>query len=276
MAYKRKRAYAGATTARGVLAKRTRYVLPIGPTLRGGQFYRRQLPPVVGRVVAGEMKYFDCELIATPVPVVTTTWIAGTSLDPGTTINLGDAAVATPLCLFAPKVSAALNGRIGRSVKMMKVKLHAILNVPVQSGQTAGDPPVVARVILVQDKQTNAAQMTAAQLMRDGGGSNTTLMSFQNPDNFGRFRVLKDKVFTFQNPNAADLSATNASFEQMGLVRHFKMSHRFAIPVDVHFNATNGGTVADIVDHSIHVVAGINSTGLAPTISYYSRVSFKE
>lgn len=261
---------AGVGTFRG----RTRY-----PTYRSTRAGYGSVARARGAAVTGEMKYFDCELNAGAIPAVTTTWVATTMQDPGTTINLGDAPIATPLCLFAPKVSAALNGRIGRQVKMLKCKVNGFVNCAAQSAQNALDAPIKVRILLVQDMQTNAAQMTGAQLMRDAGAAFTTINSFQNPDNFGRFRVLKDKTVTMQNPNMQSLSATNATFEQNGLIRNFKMSYTFKNPVQVHFNATNGGTVADIVDHSLHIVVGstfAGATSLGPTLNYYSRVSYKE
>lgn len=232
-----------------------------------------------GAAVTGEMKYFDCELSNSVISAVTTTWVAGTMADPATTINLGSAAVATPLCLFAPIVGAALNQRIGRQVNIMKLKLNGTIVVNAQTAQTAFDQPNKVRLMLVQDTQTNAAQMTGAQLMRDASTGTTTINSFQNPDNFGRFRVLKDKTINLQNPNTQSLSATNATFEQQGFLINFKMNYLFKKPVLVHFNATNGGTVADVVDNSLHFVIGGISAGagtLAPLVSYYSRVSFKE
>ena len=107
--------------------------------------------------------------------------------------------------------------------------------------------------MLVQDMQTNAAQMTAAQLMNDAADAATTINSYQNPN--------------------------NASFNayQAGLIRQFKWTVNFKTPVKVQFNATNGGTVADIVDNSFHIVAATTSTtNVNIGISYYSRVAYKE
>lgn len=241
-----------------------------------GRVGYRSVARARGAAVTGEMKYFDCELQDTLLAAVTTTWVAGALKDPGTTINLGSAAVATPACLFAPTVGAALNQRIGRKVKMLKVKINGTLQCDAQTAQTGVDNAPKIRVLLVQDMQTNAAAMTAAQLMRDAGGATTTISAFQNPDNFGRFKVLKDKTFVFQNPNMQTLSATNASFSQNALKRSFKLGYTFKNVVDVHFNATNGGTVADIVDHSLHVIAVADIITMAPSLAYYSRVSYKE
>lgn len=220
-----------------------------------------------------EMKYFDCELQETAVAVVTTTWVATTLRDPTTTLALDDAAVATPACLFAPIKSAGLNGRIGRKTKVYKIKINGMVRTHNSSGAVTSLDGALMRMMLVQDMQTNIGAMTSAQLMRDAGGANTTINSFQNPNNFGRFRVLKEKRMTLQNPNVAGVVGAT---ETQGLVQHFKMTINFKTPVLVNFNQTNGGTVADIIDNSFHFIIGCENNELTPAISYYSRVCYKE
>lgn len=227
------------------------------------------------RQPAGEMKYFDCELAQTSIVACTTTWPAGTMQDPGTTINLGSAAVPTPFCLFAPTVGSALNQRIGRSVLVRKIKVSGALLTPQQSAQALADTACRLRLLLVQDTQTNATQMTAAQLLNDAGNGATTLSSYQNPNNFGRFRVLKDKLINLTNPNMTG-SPSGTDIVQGSLVRSFKFSVNFKEPVKVQFNNTNGGTVADIVDNSFHIICGASNITLTPVITYYSRVAYKE
>lgn len=235
------------------------------------------------RQPAGEMKYFDCYQEGANISAVTTTWVAGTMKNPTSTINLGSAAVATPQCLFAPTVGSALNQRIGRSVLVRKIKVRGTLEQGGRSGAIGAgtlDLGTKVRVLLVQDMQTNAAQMTGAALLNDSpGGAPTTIESFQNPNNFGRFRVLKDKTFIMQNPNftVGETAAGTFGSYQQGLVRDFKFNVNFKTPVKVQFNATNGGTVADIVDNSFHVIAGLVSTDNTNiSIAYYSRVAYKE
>lgn len=226
-----------------------------------------------GAAVTGEMKYFDCDRTSTGIGLCTTTWVAGTIIDPGTSINLGDAAVANPLCLCVPRVSAALNGRIGRKIKVMKIKVNGTLIVAHQSATATADPATKVRVLLVQDTQTNAAQMTSAALLNDGTAADTVISSYQNPNNFGRFKVLKDKMVTFGN---ASMTGAALAIEQSGMKQNFKFSINFKTPVIVNFNATNGGTVADIIDNSFHILVGTDSTNLAPAVAYYSRVCYKE
>jgi len=226
-----------------------------------------------GAAVQGEMKYFDCDCNGRVPGVVTTTWVAATMCDPDTTINLGSAAVATPLCLFAPTVGAALNQRIGRKVKVMKIKVNGFVNKGAETAQTTANAADSLRLMLVVDQQTNSAQMTGAQLMQDASAADTTINTFQNPNNFGRFRVLKEKRLILQNAGmAGEVAAGNVISE--GLRVPFKITYTFKDPLEIHFNATNGGTVADIVDSSFHIVCG--QTFATANLSYYSRVCYKE
>lgn len=242
------------------------------PRARRG--YGPAVPRAVGAAIAGEMKYFDSDRSATNINAVTTTYPAGAVMDPGTTINLGDAAVANPLCLFVPKVSAALNGRIGRKVKVLKIRITGTIACGTQTAASAADPAARIRLSLVLDQQTNSAQMTPALLYNDGSSVDTTICSFQNPNNFGRFKVLKEKTIKLGNLSMA--GAGPASIDQAGDKRPFKMSIAFKEPVLVNFNATNGGTVADIIDNSFHIVCATDSVNLVPTLSYYCRVCYKE
>ena len=228
-----------------------------------------------GAAVTGEMKYFDCDRTIVAISACTTTWVAGTIIDPGTTIDLGGAAVATPLCLFCPMVGAALNQRIGRAVKMMAVRINGGIIVPTQVTQSQADGSTRVRLVLVMDMQTNSAQMTGAQLFRDATAAATTIASFQNPNNFGRFKILKEKTY-----NIGDIAMTGSPTAgdviQSGRVMHFKLGAKFKTPVVVRFNATNGGTVADIIDNSLHLIVACESAAYQPNIQYYSRVTYKE
>lgn len=217
-----------------------------------------------GAQVRGEMKYFDTERAATAIAAVTTTWGAGTILDP-----------AVFNTLVVPTVGAAINQRIGREIKVYKIKIKGEIIVPTQAAQAAADNASVMRYLLVQDQQTNAAQMTSAQLLSDQAAADTTIHAFQNLNNFGRFKVLKDKYVVFGNLNVAG-SPTAADLVQSGTKKTFKCSVKFRKPVSIRFNATNGGTVADIIDNSFHFIIAAENVVYVPTVSYVSRVCYKE
>lgn len=214
-----------------------------------------------------EIKYFDSS--NTNIALVASAAWAATMLDP---TGLPVAGINT---LFAPVQGNAINNRVGRKVTVWKIKIRGFLAGAQQAAQAAADPGTMCRILFVQDKQTNASQMTGAQLIGDVVNASTTLHSFQNPDQFGRFRVLKDKMIFLQNANLTG-SPTAADCIQQGLIKPFKMSFRFKKGIDVHFNATNGGTIADIIDNSFHLVGNSNSVAVAPTLQYACRVSYSD
>lgn len=210
------------------------------------------------QAIISERKYFDSEVSAVALVVNATGW-AGTEFDP-TTLNT----------LFAPTTGDDFNNRTGRKVQVLSLKIRGHINVPAQADQTAADNGLYIRMLLVQDKQTNSAQLNAEDVI-NSGAANVAMNMFQNPAFFGRFRVIKDKTIQINNMN---MSFDGTNIEQAGFTRAFKMNIKFQKPVIVHFNATNGGTVADIIDNSFHIIANSTSIQLAPTINYKCRTTF--
>lgn len=120
--------------------------------------------------------------------------------------------------------------------------------------------------------QTNATQAQGEQLMGTDTGFGA-IDAFQNPDNFGRFKVWKDKTYVMGDQSAV-YDGTNMEF--FGQMRQFKWNIKFKKPIVVNFNATNGGTVADIVDNSFHLIAVSTSALQGVNINYVCRVPFYE
>lgn len=227
------------------------------------------VPRSRGAAVSGEMKYFDTYVDAKQF-VVNDTWSTST-IDPTL------APFAGMNTLFAPTVGAGVNQRIGKGCKIMKIKIRGTISLATGTGGTAPPPGTVVRILLVQDKQTNAAQMAGSDLMTgtSGAGAMVAIQSFQNINNFGRFRVWKDKKFRFDSPNYG--GALPSSVTVGGAAQNFKMSLRFGTSgLETRFNAGGAGTVADIVDNSFHIVGMASNNTLAPQITYYCRVCFKE
>ncbi len=220
-------------------------------------------------VSPGEMKYFDTELSAATL-VVSTDW-TGTEFDPDTV------PVANIDCLFAPKIGSAINQRIARQVKVHKIKVRGAIIVGEQVAQTTGDGACYLRLVLVMDKQTNALQMQGEQCFTDPvtATGNMAMLSYQSLANLGRFQVLKDLKILIQNPNMGNSTAVTNNVSQ-GLVNKFQFNINFPDPCIVHFNSSTGGTVTSIVDNSFHILACCNNVDLVPTLTYYSRVSYKE
>lgn len=209
------------------------------------------------------MKYFDSSKAATSI-AASTDW-TGTELDPGTLDTV-----------FAPTVGSAINQRIGRKVHVVKISIKGTIIVTAQTGQSAGDGRSVIRLSLVQDNQTNGVQMQGEEVYRSEGAAALNVHSHRSLDNLDRFRVLKDKVMILQNPNAVNDTGSTGGIVQQGLARTFKLTHKFANPPTVNFNGTNGGTIADTVNTSWHVIGCTDSAALAPQIVYTCRVYYKE
>lgn len=216
------------------------------------------VPRSLGNALAvTERKYFDTEVTRALVNVATS-W-AGAEQDPTTIGNL-----------CSPQQGTSALTRVGTRINVLAIKIRGKITVASQTNQATGDTPAACRIILVQDMQTNAVQLNAEDVISSGAGSNGTEM-FQNIDFFGRFRVLRDKRMIMQNPN---LSWDGTNLEQQGLQRNFEWIVKFRKPVQVRFNATNSGNVADIVDNSFHVIGGVNNTELAASLAYKCRAVF--
>lgn len=213
-----------------------------------------------GASVKGEMKYFDSERTLTAINS-TADWTTG-EYDP-----------ATLNTLFVPTVGAAVNQRIGKEVKVIKISIRGTIFCAKQANDTASLQATVVRYALVQDTQTNAAQAQGENVFSTQASAGASVYAHQNIDNFGRFRVLHDKVKVMKDPN---MSYDGTNIEVNGLTSPFKMKHKFKKPVRVRFNAANGGTIADIVDNSWHIMANCSNTELVPQIQYVCRVYYKE
>jgi len=181
------------------------------------------------------------------------------------------------LCLFSPAEGADIADRVGRKVSVHKLSIRGMIYVPSLANQAAGINPFLVRIICYLDEQSNGAQAQGEQLMSNGGAAQAVLtnQTFQSTANFGRFRVLKDKTLAIQNPNGAyDGTANQIDFN--GLIRPFKIVYKFRKPVVVRYNGTNGGTVADVIDNSFHMIAHATNISQAPTISFQCRTVYTD
>lgn len=230
------------------------------------------VPRTGGALVQGEMKYYDAELVNFNVGGCGVDW-TNTRADPSSSLNLGNPAVANPGCLIAPITTAALNGRIGKQIKVMKIKINGSVEI---LPQDASNDTTIMRMCLVQDNQTNGAQMDGSDLYQPTSNADTAIHTFQNTNNFGRFRVLKEKKFTFADFNLVEDNSVVPVIKQGTKCFKFKMTHKFNTPVVMQFNNTNGGTIADCSIVSYHIIAGQDNSANQCVLSYVSRVCYKE
>ena len=235
------------------------------PLYMGSMARRKFVPRTAGWIQAGEMKHYDAELPATAIPA-STNW-TGTEFPPTVSDSGSDDAI------FSPDSGGGSTQRLGKKCTVYKIKIKGLINVPAQANQTAADNGTAVRVALVQDTQTNGAQAQGESIFK----APTTvtalqaLTSFQDKNFFGRFKVLKDKTFHIQPPNK---SYDGTNIEVGGCIIPFKWNITFKKPVVVNLQ-TGQGSLSSIVDNGWTVYANCTDTGLAPTLTYSSRVSFK-
>lgn len=231
---------------------------------KGGPTYKT-VARTRGPYAMGEMKYFDTYLANTAFAAGTTDWTAA-ELDP-----------ATFLTLCVPTQGNAINQRVGRQVYVHSIKLSYVIYFLSQATQNTGDAGSTVRLLIVQDKQTNSSQMQGEDVMQTTGATDApiTNCAFMNVNNFGRFKILKDKLINMAVPTMTG-SPTAGDVIVNGFSRQGKIKIKFRKPVIIHFNSTNGGTIADIIDNSFHVIGHCTSSALTPRISYNCRVGFKE
>lgn len=223
---------------------------------------RSVVPRTMGPFAQTESKYFD-SFVSAAVIAESVDW-TGTEVDP----------VANSL--FTPAEGSDIDNRVGRKVSVYKLAIRgAIVPDALQDQSDIRNVPV-CRLILFMDMQTNGGQAQGETVMAAPGAATgvLTYSTFQNTANFGRFRVLRDKTYKLGIVTAGTDGASTTS--QCIQTIPFKLTVKFTTPVEVRFNATNGGTIGDIVDNSFHMLAQKSGSEFVHNISYQARVYYKD
>jgi len=231
--------------------------------------YTRQFTYRTGGVKAQtETKYFDTNVGATTgaqdiINIEDNNNWTGAELDP------------TGGSLFSPTSGSGYNQREGKKVFVKKVKIKGKVEWRAVTG--AAGPPVgrAIRLIVYMDKQTNGVQAQAEDIVSGVNNSELPIDYFQNVNNFGRFKVLKDKTYTFDAPNFE--IEDGGTFAYGGQMRNFKFSKTFKNPLKINFNTGANSNISDVVDYSFHMIGGaMSAAGTSATIQYKCRVVFCE
>lgn len=243
----------------------------------GGVRKKRRLskPPMRTKMPKLEMKHQEVaydELIG-----ASAVWGAATDANP----KAGDFP-ASQACLFAPALGTAANQRIGKSVTLHRLKIKGSIVVPPDNtGGTGMEPAVQVRLILFLDKQNNGAVTTTPSDLIDSTvyivGSDTYIDNFQNVDNFGRFRVLKDKIFNLQDPNILGTAgATPTNVLSNGKIVHFKWTIKFPKGLPFRFNAGTTQVNSALSENSLFMLANMNTNLGTPLLKYRCRSSYTD
>jgi len=256
----------------GRATKRVRtgiYVSPVVVNRRAAprrRTYTRRFTMRTGGVRAQtETKYFTRAIAEKPITNLNLNgdW-TGTEVDPA-----GDS-------LFSPGPGSAYNQREGKKVWVKKIKIRGrIIRQAASGGEDSPTYASSVRLIWYMDKQSNGTQSQGEQVISSATLAGGAIDAFQNIDNFGRFKVFKDKTFTFSNPN---FSWDGSEYDSGGDIKHFKFTKNFSrYPLKVDYNTGGNADISDVVDNSFHLLAGsIGTGGQTHTIIYTVRVVFCE
>lgn len=221
------------------------------------------VPRTMGALAQTERKYFDSFLNGATI-AQSVDW-TGTELDP-----------ATLNCMFAPTEGSDINNRIGRRVHVLKQSIRGVIKMAPANGKTAAIDQGPVRLVWFIDNQTNATQAQGEQLMASPGAATKelTTSTFQNTANFGRFTVLKDKLFHARPDNVFN-DGTDGAANAIYIPFKFKRSFGKG-GLEVRFNGTNGGTVSDVVDKSFHLVGNGMASDQTLSCSYQVRTVYSD
>lgn len=182
-------------------------------------------------------------------------------------------------CMPVPKTGDGYYNRDGRKIFMKKIYIRGKLiwgfnDSVAASAMRHG----IVRIVMLKDSRTNGATVSPPNIIGNGvGGDDLPLTSGvdnainfpTNPDGWGRYTILKDKVY--RPPTTAAYGDYNANTgNTISIELPFKMKIR--CNCFVNFKG-NSGRVADIVDNSFHMLAAA-SEGTVVGISYYARTVF--
>jgi hypothetical protein len=182
-------------------------------------------------------------------------------------------------CMPVPRQGDNYGDRDGRRVKYKKLIIKGYIY---WNGLDSDTPPTQqghVRIVIVRDKRTNGVALAGENVIGAGLGSDgqNTLsgdagaINFcTNPDGWGRYKVLYDKVF--RPPTSAAYGDFDANAGNLvATVTPFKISLKTNFYVNF---CETSGTVAAVVDNSIHLLAAQLSGDQVANLCYYARQSF--
>lgn len=186
-----------------------------------------------------------------------------------TSLTWATAEDGTVLSISAVAQGDGENQRDGRVYHIDSIHVRGMIDVPVLEAQTAPLSDIVVRICVVLDSQTNAAQLTATDVMTAGSPEDT--QGFRNLQHTSQFKVLMDETFVIKRDNQTNEGAVNA-FATPRTMIPWSFDRKFKTPLKVICSGTTA-VIGSITDNSIHVIAV--STDVTARIGHTSRVRFR-
>ncbi len=182
----------------------------------------------------------------------------------------GEMEDATALSVSAVAQGDGESERDGRVYHITSIHIRGTISIVASESQTAPIDDLIARVCLVWDKQTNAAQLNAEDVMLTIAAGDD-IDSFRNLQFVNRFEVLSDKKFRLPAGQANTNEGAVNLFANGRVILPFRMSHKFKTPLKVNCVGTTA-VIASIADNSLHIIGTAQNT--SARLDYTSRLRF--
>ncbi len=223
----------------------------IASTARRRPGYRLPRNYRTGGFIGNELKFYDSYRASISVAGT----VAGSEVDP-----------ATELCLNSMVQDDSENERQGRMCYFTSLEIRGWVLFAATAGGSAPSVPGYVRILVVKDTQTNKAQFNAEDVLAEPDAT-VGSEALRNLEHLQRFRILKD--FTVKQSIYSGVG-TAADSDWTGQQVPWKCNLKLKLKT---LYTGTAGTVANILDNSIHVMA-IHQGSTSPTMAYQARVRF--
>lgn len=221
-----------------------------------------------------ETKYFDTSFSQTVASAAdwTGTEVPCTNYiqSDGTTVG-----AYTDSALIPSSVGAGYGQVTGNKYHLKKLRIRGQITPAIAPDQADVLGHTTTRVLVVQDTQPNGTQAQGEDVLTDMGTAPQCNYAFlaMGAGGGGRFKILKDKVYSHQPVVAGTDGASTNSCNRSGV--HFKFNFTFKKGINVVLKANSSTpTVASLSNENIFILAHTTSGTGAPVISGASRAYY--
>ncbi len=175
----------------------------------------------------------------------------------------------TRLCISSVPQNDSATGRDGRVYHITSLFVRGYINELTLESQTGPIKESAVKLVMVLDKMTNKAQLTATDVMDNA--LQDDILAFRKMEFTSRFRVLKSQSWVVKqqqmNEGGINLFATPKTYMPI-----FNWAVKFNPPLKVTCTGV-GGNIDSIIDNSIHII-GINPEATCK-VQYHARIRYK-
>lgn len=220
------------------------------------------IPKALPRAPGVEHKFYD-------------TFVSALAVSSNSGAADGEADPATVLTISAPSQGDGPNQRDGKLITVDTVLIEGIVSTPIRTLDTEandGVPFSTVYIALVQDTQTNGAQMASELAFYNRSG--TTLLAASPLKNLlyaKRFNTLKVWAMDLPTPSSV-INEFAANISTPGTNTRFSCFLKMKMPVN--FNGEVSAGVASVVDNSLHMICWTNVASAFVSLSYHARIRY--